>query len=134
MSEARLPRQRVRDRRSGRLQVVGRGPQDEGGRAHGAARAPRIILIPGQQEARMGERAKRPDIEAIIKDPVKHFRAPRDVVTDPAFTREEKRRILDSWALDAQLLSVAEEENMAGQDRPGLREVKLALLELENSA
>lgn len=79
----------------------------------------------------MARRKGRPGIETIIKDPVKHFAAPRDVVADPALTREEKRRILDSWALDAQLLAVAEEENMAGKDRPGLREVKLALLELE---
>lgn len=79
----------------------------------------------------MATRKARPGIETIIKDPVKHFRAPRDVVADPAFTREEKRRILDSWALDAQLLAVAEEENMAGNDRPGLREVKLALRELD---
>ena len=76
----------------------------------------------------------RPDIETIIKDPGKHFAAPRDVVAAEGFTREEKRRILDSWALDAQLLAVAEEENMPGQDRPGLREVKLALLELEDQA
>jgi hypothetical protein len=76
----------------------------------------------------------KPDIETIIKDPVKHFRSPREVVSDRQFSREEKRRILDSWALDAQLLSVAEEENMGGADRPGLREVKLALLELENQA
>lgn len=79
----------------------------------------------------MATRKARPGIETIIKDPFKHFRAPRDVVADPALTREEKRRILDSWALDAQLLAVAEEENMAGNDRPGLREVKLALRELE---
>ena len=59
--------------------------------------------------------------------PDRHFRAPRDVVADGRFTTEEKRRILDSWALDAQLLTVAEEENMGGQDRPGLRDVKLAL-------
>jgi hypothetical protein len=78
----------------------------------------------------MATRKARPGIETIIKDPDKHFRTPRDVVADPAFTRDEKRRILDSWALDAQLLAVAEEENMAGTDRPGLREVKLALLEL----
>ena len=51
-----------------------------------------------------------------------------------ASRREEKRRILDSWALDAQLLAVAEEENMGGKDRPGLRDVKLALLELEKGA
>ena len=72
-------------------------------------------------------------IEVIIKDPVKHYRAPRDVVADNRLTREEKRRILDSWALDSQLIAVADEENMSGSQRPGLREVKLALLELERS-
>jgi hypothetical protein len=76
----------------------------------------------------------RPRIETILKDPSKHFACPRDVVADPRFSTGEKRRILDSWALDAQLLTVAEEENMGGSDRPGLREVKLALLELEKGA
>ena len=82
----------------------------------------------------MASTGSRPDIETIIKDPGKHFAAPREVVSDPELNIEEKRRILDSWALDAQLLSVAEEENMGGADRPGLREVKLALLELEKGA
>ncbi|MGH8196990.1 MAG: hypothetical protein ACRETI_02365 [Steroidobacteraceae bacterium] len=76
----------------------------------------------------------KPSIETIIKDPMKHFGSPREVVADQNFTIEEKRRILDSWALDAQLLAVAEEESMGGKDRPGLREVKLALLELEQLA
>ena len=76
----------------------------------------------------------KPSIETIIKDPGKHFSAPRDVVADRGLTHEEKKRILDSWALDAQLLTVAEEENMPGPGRPGLREVKLALLELEERA
>ena len=79
-------------------------------------------------------RSEKPDIEAIMKDPGRHFRAPRDVVTDNRFTTEEKQRILDSWALDAQLLTVAEEENMGGKDRPGLRDVKLARLELDKGA
>ena len=82
----------------------------------------------------MAQAREKPDIEAIVKDPVKHFSTPREVVTDGRFSTDEKRRILDSWALDAQLLSVAEEENMGGKDRPGLRDVKLALLELEKSA
>ena len=82
----------------------------------------------------MGTTTVKPDIETIIKDPGKHFRAPREVVADRQFSVDEKRKILDSWALDAQLLSVADEENMGGADRPGLREVKLALLELENQA
>ena len=82
----------------------------------------------------MAQAREKPEIEAIMKDPVKHFATPRDVVMDARFSTGEKRRILDSWALDAQLLSVAEEENMGGKDRPGLREVKLALLELEKGA
>jgi hypothetical protein len=86
------------------------------------------------EETPMGSAKGKPSIETIIKDPGKHFAAPRDVVTDERYTPAEKRRILDSWALDAELLTVAEEENMPGRDPPGLREVKLALLELEKSA
>ena len=82
----------------------------------------------------MASASSRPDIETIIKDPGKYFASPREVVTDRDLSTDEKRKILDSWALDAQLLSVAEEENMGGRDRPGLRDVKLALLELEKGA
>ncbi len=81
----------------------------------------------------MEKQTASPSIGAIIKDPVKHYRAPRDVVADKRLTREEKQRVLDSWALDAQLIAVADAENMSGSQRPGLREVKLALLELERS-
>ena len=75
----------------------------------------------------------RPQLELVVKDPWDYFVSPTDVVTDTRFTRDEKKRILDSWALDAELLSKAEAENMAGQpgDRPRLQAVKLALLELE---
>jgi hypothetical protein len=82
----------------------------------------------------MASAGSRPDVETIIKDPGKYFASPREVVSDPKLGIEDKRRILESWAVDAQLLSVAEEENMGGADRPGLREVKLALLELEKGA
>ena len=88
--------------------------------------------LAGLDSATPEERARL--IETIIKDPGKYFASPREVVSDPKLGIEEKRRILDSWAVDAQLLSVAEEENMGGADRPGLREVKLALLELEKGA
>ncbi len=82
----------------------------------------------------MGTATSRPSVESIIKDPSRYFASPQDVVADGDLTLEDKRRVLDSWALDAQLLAVAEEENMAGKDRPGLREVKLAQLELEKDA
>jgi len=82
----------------------------------------------------MASPVEKPDVEAILKCPDKFFAAPREVVADGRFTTDEKRRILESWALDAQLLAVAEEENMGGKDRPGLRDVKLAQLELEKLA
>jgi hypothetical protein len=82
----------------------------------------------------MANASAKPDIDSVLKDPCKHFAAPRDVVADARLTIDEKRRVLTSWALDAQLLEVAEEENMGGKDRPRLREVKLALLELEKLA
>lgn len=79
----------------------------------------------------MSENKERPSIEVIIKDPVKHYRTPLDVLADGRFTRAEQRRILESWALDAQLIAVAEEENMAAPKPTHLREVKLALIELD---
>ena len=71
------------------------------------------------------------DIEAVVRDPGDYFAAPMDVVNDSRFTYEEKHRILQSWALDAQLRSQAEAENMPGTDRPRLQETHLALLELQ---
>jgi hypothetical protein len=54
-----------------------------------------------------------------------------NVVNDSRFTHDEKHRILESWALDAQLLSQAEAENMPGKERPRLQEVHLTSLELQ---
>ena len=79
----------------------------------------------------MTDPSEKLDIEAVVRDPADHFAAPMDVVKDPRFTRDEKHRILESWALDAQLLSQAEAENMPGKDRPRLQEAHLALLELQ---
>jgi hypothetical protein len=72
------------------------------------------------------------DIEGVVRDPEDYFGAPMDIVNDSRFTHDEKRRILESWALDAQLRSQAGAENMPGMDRPRLHEVHLALLELQN--
>jgi hypothetical protein len=71
------------------------------------------------------------DVDAAVIDAAEWFAAPTDLLNDLRLTQDEKRRILESWALDAQLLSQAEAENMRGTDRPRLREVKLALLELQ---
>ncbi len=71
------------------------------------------------------------DVDAAVIDPAECFAAPPDVLADLRLTQDDKRRILEFWALDAQLLSQAEAENMRGTDWPRLREVKLALLELQ---
>ena len=47
---------------------------------------------------------------------------------------EEKRRILESWKKDAELLSTAQDENMAGGERPQLQDVSIALGALDRSA
>ena len=70
-------------------------------------------------------------VESAIADPTRHYAAPMDVVHDESLDTEEKRRILESWKKDAELLSTAQDENMSGGERPQLQDVSLALTELE---
>ena len=53
----------------------------------------------------MSDPSEKLDIEAAVRDPADYFAAPMDVVNDSRFTHDEKHRILESWALDAQLRS-----------------------------
>lgn len=78
-----------------------------------------------------GDRAL--DVEAAVLDPTRYFERPNSVLADARLDPAQKRRILESWALDAQRLSESEDENMTGgvTERPFLREAKLALLELD---
>ena len=69
-------------------------------------------------------------VENAISDPTRHYTRPMDVVNDESLDAEEKRRILESWKKDAELLSTAQAENMAGGERPHLQDVSLALNEL----
>jgi hypothetical protein len=72
------------------------------------------------------------DIDAFTLDPSRFYEQPSDVLADERLDQAQKRRVLESWALDAQRLSESEGENMTGRatERPFLREAKLALLEL----
>ena len=73
------------------------------------------------------------DVDTAVMDPTRYFSRPAEVLDVAALSVDEKRRILQSWALDAQLISEAESENMRGRpgDRSFLREAKLALLKLD---
>ena len=74
------------------------------------------------------------DVDAMVLDPADHFEAPMDVVKDSRLSRSDKQRILEAWIKDAELISVAEAENMSGRKRPHLREAHLAMLALEEQA
>jgi hypothetical protein len=71
------------------------------------------------------------DVDAAVLDPADHFESPMDVVRDPRLAKSDKRRILESWVRDAELLSQAEAKNMQGTERPRLPEAKLALWEVQ---
>jgi hypothetical protein len=70
-------------------------------------------------------------VESAISDPTRHYARPMDVVHDESLDVDEKRRILESWKKDAELLSTAQAENMSGGERPQLQDVSLALSELD---
>ncbi len=73
-------------------------------------------------------------VESAISDPTRHYTCPMDVVHDDSLDIEEKRKILESWKKDAELLSTAQAENMTGGERPQLQDVSLALQELDQGA
>jgi hypothetical protein len=50
------------------------------------------------------------DIEAVVRDPADYFASPMDVVNESSCTHDEKHRILEPWALGAQLRSQADAE------------------------
>ena len=68
--------------------------------------------------------------ERVISDPRSYFEAPQDVVTDTILTPEEKRKVLESWQVDALELQEAENENMGGGESAQLQDVTNALRRL----
>ena len=81
----------------------------------------------------MIDRTEKLDVDAAVINPAECFAAPIEVLSDLQLTPDDKRRILESWALDERLISQAEAENMHGPDRMRLQEVELALLHLRMS-
>lgn len=70
-------------------------------------------------------------LATAIRDPTEVYARPMDVVDDARLGPADKKRILDGWHLDALRLSESEAENMGGGERAYLREVMLALEELD---
>lgn len=69
--------------------------------------------------------------EELKKNPGKHFETPDDVVRSADFSRKQKLEILEQWQLDAELLLVAESENMPGDRQISIGSVQEAIRSLE---
>ena len=72
-----------------------------------------------------------PRVEDLISHPTRYFSDPREVLNDQKLTHSDKRKILESWKLDASRLAESTAENMSGGEESDLREVSKALLELK---
>jgi hypothetical protein len=69
-------------------------------------------------------------VEDLIANPHRHFRHPAEVLDEPTLSTDEKRRILESWKLDAQRLAESTAENMSGGEESDLRDVSKVLVQL----
>src|ERR1700753_3540966 len=67
----------------------------------------------------------------MVAYPHRHFNNPVEVLQDNDLTNDEKRRILESWKLDAQRLAESTAENMSGGEESDRREVSKTLLQLD---
>jgi hypothetical protein len=72
--------------------------------------------------------------EEKLEKPHAHFGAPRDVVADPALSKEEKVEALETLEQDARLLATAAQEGMTGGEESRLPEVLDAKKALEEPA
>lgn len=63
--------------------------------------------------------------EALV-NPSKEFERPKDVVESRELSRDEKKKALEQWEIDARLMQVASEEGMTGGELNRLDDVKKA--------
>lgn len=71
-------------------------------------------------------------VEDLIANPNRHFDHPVDVLNEDTLSNDEKRRILESWKLDAQRLAESTAENMSGGEESDLRDVSKVLVQLKD--
>jgi hypothetical protein len=71
----------------------------------------------------MGERA--------LEDPKLAYGTPEKLLARTDLTREQKRKVLELWELDARRLSGSEDENMGGGEPSMLGRVLLARRQLD---
>ncbi|MCW5770849.1 MAG: hypothetical protein KIT16_04375 [Rhodospirillaceae bacterium] len=63
----------------------------------------------------------------------RRFDAPEDILVDRALENEERRRLLEDWRLELELLATATAENMPDTVSPGMRAQPEELLRRVNA-
>lgn len=76
----------------------------------------------------------REDFERAKADPAAVFAAPEAVLQRADYSTEQKREVLCRWLKDAEELSVAEEEGMAGGEPSLMERVSAALARLDQAS
>lgn len=71
-------------------------------------------------------------VDEMVGYPTRHFARPDEVLGHPSLSFKDKRRILESWKLDAQRLAESTAENMSGGEESNLRDVSRALTQLKD--
>lgn len=71
------------------------------------------------------------EIDDLVANPQHRFHNPIEVLKASGLSSDEKRRILESWKLDASRLDESAAENMSGGEESELREVSQTLLQLK---
>jgi len=74
------------------------------------------------------------DLEAAVASPSQHFGSPAEVLAAEGLDHVAKRRILESWIRDAEMLAEAASEGMTGGGQNSQQEAQQALAQLEKQA
>lgn len=70
-------------------------------------------------------------IDDKMMNPAKCYKSPAEVLIDDSLSRDEMKRVLAAWRLDAERLTESSNEGMTGGENARLREVALAQHSLE---
>lgn len=65
-------------------------------------------------------------LERALHDPAREFETPAKLVASPRLSVEEKERVLEAWAQDAEALQQAASEGMQGGEQPRLSQIEAA--------
>ncbi|MDF1685112.1 MAG: DUF3330 domain-containing protein [Legionellaceae bacterium] len=77
------------------------------------------------------EKTTQDNFPFIMANPTKYYQHPHDIVNDIKLSTEQRLKVLASWESDAISMERAAEENMGNGDESLLKEIKDAIITLQ---